>query len=208
MANVSYNNIIESVNSGIEVAVKEHLKLTNNETELSWAPEYFINVNIVKKLKTLSASYVNLEEPMGESWEPPKGKAPEDWKPNKRYDIVVRKSNNFPYAAIEVKNRVYKVSDREIEDFKRISTAVNSKENGENVFKMGIFAFYTVFDEDYTNQTEKKENILDLYSNLEKELKRLKGRAEVDSVHLFDPTPYTHLENSVWGGGCFILSPQ
>ncbi len=205
MANVSYNNIIDCVNSGIEAAVTEHLRLTNNLVELSYAPEYYINVNIVKKLKTLSAAYIFLEESMGDSWEPPEGKAPEDWKPNRRYDIVVRKSDGFPYAAIEVKNKVYNVSDKEIKDFKRISTAVNATEEGEMVFMMGIFAFYTVFDNKNKNVAEKKEIIEKLYSNLEAELKKHKGKAEVKRETI-DPISYSHDKNAVWGGGCFVLS--
>jgi hypothetical protein len=206
MVNVSYNNIGESVTSGIKKATKEHIKLTNQYNELSWGPEYFLTVNIVNELKRLSAAYIYLEEAMSESQEAPKGKAPEEWGPKKRYDIVVRKSDGSPYAAIEVKHRVYRVSDRVVEDFKRISYAVNSKEDGDSIFKMGIFAFYTVFYGDKSDPVKQKKSINDLYTKLEEELKEYKGRATLDK-RLIEPTPYSHDRSIVWGGGCFVLSP-
>ena len=143
---------------------------------------------------------------MGELQDQPKGRAPEGWKRTKRYDIVVRASDFSPYAAIEVKHRVYSVSKRVTEDFKRISNAVNFKPNGKDAFKMGIFAFYTVFDEDNTTRSEKKEIIEKLYSDLKAELKKYKGKAEVNKGTI-DPISFTHNREIVWGGGCFILSP-
>ena len=205
MANVSYNNIVEFVNSGIKKAVKEHLILTNEFTELSFSPEYFITVNIANELKKLNAAYVYLEESMSKSQDPPKKRAPEEWGENKRYDIVVRTSDSFPYAAIEVKNRVYNVSDKVTKDFKRISFAVRSEKNEDSVFRMGVFAFYTVFDGSKSSDS-KKESILNLYSNLEKELNEYRGSSKLDN-ELFDPTVYPHDKSMVWGGGCFILSP-
>lgn len=202
-----YGRIIKCVNSGIERATREHLKLTSNDTELSYAPEYFITVNIIEELGVLKAGHLILEEPMGESTKPSKGRLPEELGTSKRYDIVVRDSKDSPYAVIEVKHRVYSVSARVIRDFKRISYAVNYEENNQNIFKMAIFAFYTVFDEDNTNQTEKKNIISTLYSDLEKELGKHKGNAVIDNRGLIDPTPYAYDENIVWGGGCFILSP-
>lgn len=206
MADVLYNNIVEGVSSGIKQAALEHLKLTNNRTELSYAPEYFITVNIVDKLKNLSNSYVILEESMGgEINELPRGRHPEGWKRNKRYDIVVRDKDYLPFAAIEVKNRVYGVSERVIEDFRRISNAVNFRVNETDTFKMGIFAFYTVFDEEKTSPNEKIEIILKLYTDLQKELSLQKGKAHL-SRGLIEPTTYSHDWNSIWGGGSFILS--
>ena len=206
MANTSYNNIIELVTSGIKKATREHIKLTNQYSELSWGPEYFLTVNIVNELKKLNAAYIYLEEVMSKSQESPKGKAPEEWGPKKRYDIVVRKSDGYPYAAIEVKHRVYRVSDRVVEDFKRISYAVNSKEDGDSIFKMGIFAFHTVFYGDKSDLTKQKKSINDLYSKLEEELKEYKGKAILDK-DLIEPIQYSHDRSIVWGGGCFILSP-
>lgn len=207
MTNVSYNHIVDYVTSGVKKATKEHIKLTNKYHELSWGPEYFLTVSIVNELKKLDTSFIYLEEVMSESQDPPKGKrAPVGWGPRKRYDIVVRKSDGFPYAAIEVKHRVYSISDRVVEDFKRISYAVNSKEDEDSVFKMGIFAFHTVFYGDASDPTKQKKSINNLYSKLEEELNEYKGKANLDK-NLIEPTPYTHDKGIVWGGGCFILSP-
>lgn len=204
MVNLTYSNVVNSVNSGIETAVKEFLKLSKNYVELSYAPEYYINVNIAKYLKTIRTASIFLEEPMGDSWEPTENKAPEDWKSNRRYDIVVRDREGYPYAVIEVKNRVYEVSNRVIIDFQRLSTAFNAIKGPERVFKMGIFAFYTVFDE--KNVAENKENIEKLYSDLEAEFKKYKGEAEVKRETI-GPKLHSYNKDAVWGGGCFVLSP-
>lgn len=204
MANVSYNNIVECVNSGIEKAVKDHLKLTNEYTELSYAPEYFLTVNIASELKKLSAAFVYLEEAMGKSQDTPRKKATEEWGKNKRYDIVVRTSDTLPYAAIEVKNRVYDIKNRIIDDFKRISFAVKSDEEHDEVFKMGVFAFYSVFD-DTNSQSANKKSVIELYSNLEEELDKYRGSAKLNR-EMIEPKSYSYDRNTVWGGGCLVLS--
>ena len=206
MTNISYGNIADCVTSGIKRATSEYIKLTNEYNELSCGPEYFLTVSIVNELKKLDAASIFLEEPMKDSQDPPRGRKGVGWRPTKRYDIVVRKSDGYPYAAIEVKHRVYGVDDRVIRDFKRISYAVKLKEDGESIFKMGIFVFYTVFLGKKTDLTKQNNSINNLYSNLEKELKHYKGNAKLDKA-LINPTPYSHERGTVWGGGCFILSP-
>lgn len=203
MVSELWKNITDFINGGLKRAVKEHIELTKGQTELSYAPEYFLTVNIAEELKNLSGVSIILEESMGGE-DQPNGKKPEGWKRNKRYDIVVRKNDFSPYAAIEVKHRVYSVSERVIEDFRRISNAVNFKANGESVFEMGIFAFYTVFDEKSTNISQKSETIRKLYSNLEEKLQKYQKNATLKD-NLIEPTEYHGFTNALWGGGCLVL---
>lgn len=204
MSNVSYNNVIDCVTSGIQKATSEHLKLTNNLTELGWGPEYFLTVNIANELKKLEAAHIFLEEPMGDSQDKPKGRPPSSWGKRKRYDIVVRRSDTNPYAAIEVKHRVYSLSDGVRDDFRRLAYAVKPKSDGEKIFNLGIFAFYTVFYGDKSDTNKQKKGINNLYLNLEEELLEYAEIASVDK-ELFPPKPYEYDRSIVWGGGCFIL---
>jgi hypothetical protein len=199
-----WKNITDCINSGLKRAVKEHIELTNGQTDLSYAPEYFLTVNIAEELKCLSGVSIILEESMGGA-DKLSGKKPEGWKRNRRYDIVVRRNDFSPYAAIEVKHRVYTVSERVIKDFKRISNAVNFKANGKSVFEMGIFVFYTVFDENNTNISQKNETIMELYSNLEIKLKDYQSNATL-KANLIEPTKYPRYTNVLWGGGCLVLT--
>lgn len=206
MSNTTVNNVVDLVSTGIKKATTEYLKLVNYERELSWAPEYFLTVNIASELnKKLSSAYIFLEEAMGESREPPKGRPPVGYRPNKRYDIVVRTSNRSPMAAIEVKHRVYRVSERITEDIKRLSYAVGPKNDGKSVFKLGIFAFYTVFEQGGPRTKPPKEAINDIYDKLEEKFDDLRGDALLSS-DLIDPKIYTQLRGMAWGGGCFILT--
>ena len=214
MTNISNKSIVDCVTSGITRATDDHRKLTNGNSEMSWAPEYFLTVSIVNELRKLNDACIILEEPMKESQKQPKRMR--GWSPRNRYDIVVRNSNLKPYAAIEVKNRVYEVSDRVIRDFERISTAVTPGNDGKKIFGMGIFAFYTIFNGQKNELIKLKKKISDLYSDLEKELKNThKGNGKLDKS-LIEPIPYTdedgkmtlwEKEIAVWGGGCLILSP-
>ena len=95
-----------------------------------------------------------------------------------------------------------------IRDFKRISYAVKLQEDGDSIFKIGIFVFYTVFLGKKTDLTKQNNSINNQYFNLEKKLKHYKGNAKLDKGSYKTPTPYSHEKRTVWGEGCFILSPH
>lgn len=204
MATELWKSITDCINEGLKRAVEEHVELAHNHTELSYAPEYFLTVKIAENLKNISGISIILEESMGKDYMP-KGKPPKGWKRNKRYDIVIRKDVDLsPYAAIEVKNRIYDVYERVSEDFKRISNATNFKANDEAVFKLGIFAFYTVFDEKSTDITRKEKIIRKLYSDLEDEFHKYAQNATPKN-NLIEPTEYPGFTNVLWGGRCLFL---
>lgn len=217
MTNISYDNIVDCVISGIKRSTRDYLSLTKEFDELNNGPEYFLTVGIANELKRkLEAVSIFLEEPWGDVQDPPEGRKLVRWNSSNRYDIVVRNSMGYPYAAIEVKHRVNGIRKEIITDFERISTAVEM-ENGQKIFNMGIFAFYTV---EYTTKAEitnVKDKIINLYSNLERELNKHKRKAKLDR-RLISPNPYTNEDGKlkiwiggtkiVWGGGCFILSPE
>lgn len=206
MANATANNIVDCVTSGIKKATVEHLNLVNYYQDLSWGPEYFLTVNIVNELKKLTAAYIFLEEVMSESRGPSRGRRPAGYSPNNRYDIVVRTSNGSPMAAIEVKHRVYSVGNRIEKDIQRLSSAVRINSNGKTVFKMGIFAFYTVFEKGGSRAKDPKEAINNLYDKLEERFDDLRGDA-ILTTNLISPKGYKQLPELVWGGGCFVLTP-
>lgn len=205
MANATGNNIVSCVSSGIRKATNEYLKLVNEHQELSWGPEYFLTVNIVNELKKLTAAFIFLEEPMSETRDARKGRPPVGYRPNNRYDIVVRNGNETPMAAIEVKHRVYGVSERVVKDIQRLSYAVNPDSKGKSVFKLGIFAFYTVFEKGGSRSKQPEEAINELYDKLEERFDDFSGEAYLTS-NLFTPSAYKQLPDMVWGGGCFIYS--
>ena len=155
MQNATPQNIIECVKAGIQKAVKEHYELTNGY-ELSFGPEYFLTVSIAREMKRLSSAMVIMEENMDESKEVFRGRRPKWYSPKNRYDIVVRKSNGYPTAAIEVKHRVYEISQKVVKDLERLTGAVKVGNKAKSTFKVGIFAFYVVVDEnDYKRMSYK-----------------------------------------------------
>ncbi|MCL4356473.1 MAG: hypothetical protein M1460_01205 [Candidatus Thermoplasmatota archaeon] len=64
MTNISNKSIVDCVTSGITRATDDHRKLTNGNSEMSWAPEYFLTVSIVNELRKLNDACIILEEPI------------------------------------------------------------------------------------------------------------------------------------------------
>jgi hypothetical protein len=201
--NTTINNIVDCVNSGIRRAVKDQLELTG-ELEMSWGPEYFITASIARELKKLVSAKIVLEENMKDSFETPKGRRPAWFSPTSRFDIVVRKSNGRPGAAIEVKNRVYSVSESITNDIERLSGAVNKNVGDEPAFQFGIFAFYTVFEDAKFTRKSTSKAILDLYDRLKDKFEYERGNATV-SDRLIKPIRYRELSGMTWGGGCIFF---
>ncbi len=217
MNNFLNKKIVDCVIAGIEKATGEYIKLTKGYVQLGNGPEYFLTVSIANELKQLDDASIFLEENHGDLQAPPTGKKLENWKPNGRYDIVVRDSKALPYAVIEVKHRVHKVDERVIKDFQRVASAVEPEEDGEIICNMGIFAFYSEIYGEQTDLSEMKKEIHERYNQLEIELNKHKGNAKLEK-NLIPPNPYTNKNGKVvewgqnkavvWGGGCFILSPE
>ena len=203
MQNTTINNIVDCVNSGIRRAVKDQIELTK-DAELSWGPEYFITANIARELKKLVSAQIVLEEKMKDSFHP-KGRKPSWFSPKNRFDIVVRKSNTNPAAAIEVKNRVYGVYGNVVRDIRRLSGAVNKKTEGEPAFQFGIFAFYTVFEDSEFKKKTTSEAINDLYERLKSRFEAERGEANV-LERFIKPTKYQNFSGMMWGGGCIFFA--
>jgi hypothetical protein len=205
MPNTTLNNIINCVNSGVRRAVKDYINLAG-DAELSWGPEYFITANIARELKKLDSAQIVLEEKMGDSFSP-KGRRPLWFAPKNRFDIVVRKGNTNPAAAIEVKHRVYSISPQITKDIKRLSGAVNRKAKDEAPFKYGIFAFYTIFEDSEFKRKTAVEAVKDLYKRLESKFEDESGDASV-SNRFIKPKRYHDFPGMTWGGGCiFFCAP-
>ena len=204
MPNTTINNIVECVNSGIRRAVRDQLGLTG-DLEMSWGPEYFITSSIARELKKLASAKIVLEEKMKDSFEYPKGRKPSWFSPTNRFDIVVRKSNGRPAAAIEVKNRVYGVSKNITEDIERLSGAVNKNVGDAPAFQVGIFAFYTVFEDSEFTRKSTNKAIYDLYARLKERFEDERANATV-SARLIKPKRYRELSGMTWGGGCIFFS--
>lgn len=203
MPNTTINNIINCVNSGVRRAVKDFINLAG-DAELSWGPEYFITANIARELKKLDSAKIVLEEKMGDSFSP-KGRQPSWFSRNNRFDIVVRKGNTKPAAAIEVKNRVYSISPQITKDIKRLSGAVNRKAKDEAPFRYGIFAFYTVFEDSEFKRKTALEAVNDLYKSLETRFEDECEDATVSNMFI-KPTRYHEFSEMTWGGGCIFFT--
>ena len=217
MANVSKQNVVDYVVAGIKKATKDYSRVTKSFHPLGYGPEYYLSVSIANSLKSgLNGALIFLEENWKDSVESPERKRKGNWHPNYRYDIVVRGSDRIEYAAIEVKHRIKSVTKWVIKDFDRITEAVKL-EDGENRFKMGIFAFYTQKRGKENDEKKLGREISERYEKLENALKMQKKKANL-SKSLIPPQLYKDgdgklirgAENSVfvWGGGCFILTPE
>lgn len=207
MANATGKNIVGCVSSGIRKATDEYLKLVNNCQDLSWGPEYFLTVNVLSELKKLNAARITLEEELEEKGKAQKGRQPAGYRPNSRYDIVVKSGNGTPMAAIDVRHRVYSVNERIVKDIQSLSSAVNPNGNGKSPFRLGILGFYTVFEKGGSRSKPPEEAINDLYDKLEERFDDFSGDAFLSS-ELFPAKEYTDLPGLVWGGGCFILNSE
>ncbi len=103
-----------------------------------------------------------------------------------------------------------------IKDFDRITEAVKL-EDGENRFKMGIFAFYTQKRGKENDEKKLGREISERYEKLENALTKRKEKTKLSKslipLQLYkdrDGKLIRGAENSVfvWGGGCFILTPE
>ncbi len=208
--NITKNNVSDVVKSGIVRAVKEHLELTNDYSELSWAPEYYLTTLIAQELGRLDNACVFLEEKMGESHGSVKGRRPKHYKPKGRFDMVVRNNSGYAVVAIEVKHRVYSVSKDVLRDTKRLVRAVRSDLGEGQDFKFGIFAFYTVVFAKERKTMEPKDAISRLYKRLQEKVSE--DEASPKNIKLvgdfITPTKYRNQDWGCWGGGTLIFSAK
>ncbi len=200
--------IIASVNRGIKRAAEQYNTFTGGLSELSWGPEYLITVNIAEELSaSVKPSYVYLEERMSQTYEPG-DEAPETFGSSKRFDVVLRNSKKFPEAVIEVKNRVHGPSKGVKKDLKRLTDHVKPFDSGEQIFELGIFAFYLAYYKEKQGKSPEKR-LLETYDDLREVLEELSSEfgLKVDEKLFERPTKYDS-PRAVWGGGCFTLEAK
>jgi hypothetical protein len=202
--------LVNEIINSIETAHKEYLEMSGDSW--LWAgPEYFATVAIANQLKKIDRiSYIDLEYSVRKTISVAGGALPgrpsNRIRINGRFDIVLwgKEKNNegcyLPMCTIEVKNKVFSLTNNILLDFERLIRSIRSNRSS---IKYAIFSYYTAFDS--ANGITAEQRIVSLIDSLKNKSEELAEHHECTSSCHKGKIYKSDDELSAWSAGAIVF---
>lgn len=154
---ISKKKIIDAILNGINTAFDEYEEMSGG-CWLSAAPEHYVVCKIAESLSKLDgAKYITMEggvkDTLNEAGAVSVGRPKKALKVNGRADIIFWNGNEEPRGIIEVKNPLWTMHEKAMDDVARIVEMLRIKSE-ESSLEFGAFAFYTACDSNSKTSSE------------------------------------------------------
>lgn len=199
-------DLINAMIRGGERAVSDFFHISGGEW-FDEAPEYFLTTYVAWSVGNLESTCALLEVSVDQSRKEAGatcvGRPASHERRNGRFDIVVYWSNDKPRGAVEIKSRIWAVTEELIHpDINKLCAALRA--NHESSFQFCAFVYYASVSNPKPNQEHgtASERLRDLLSRIEKKAVEL---AAVHGVEAISITGSVH-RGEVGTGGAWCIA--